>query len=78
MLFASFNDSCTCELVGSLKNVFKRLSKFSLPVELPLLALNDEQIDAFPNELYPILLNDGASSIILLFFDDEGCSASNL
>lgn len=80
MLLTSFNDSCILAIVllGSLDIVFKRLSRFSLPVvavELPLFALNDEQIDALPKELYAILLN--GSSTTLALFDVDG-PASNL
>lgn len=85
MLLTSFNDSCMFAIVfaESLEIVFRRLSIFSLPVvvvELPLFALNDEQIDAFPNELYAIVLNkfDGSVSTTLLHFDVDGCSISNL
>lgn len=85
MLLASFNDSCILAFVSfdisiiCIDIFFRRLSGLSLPavvvVELPLLALNDEQIDAFPKELYPILLN--GSSTTLLLFDVDG-PASNL
>lgn len=56
MLLTSFSDSCILAIAlgGSFEIVFRRLSKFSLPVvvvELPLFVLNDEQIDALPNEL---------------------------
>ena len=55
MLFTSFRDSWMfMEADGSLEIVFRRLSRLSLSVALddaPLLALNDEQIDAFPKEL---------------------------
>lgn len=49
-------------------------------VELPLFALNDEQMDALPNELYAIVLNRlaGSESTILLHFDVDGCSLSYL
>lgn len=86
MLLTSFNDSCIFAIVlpGSFEMVLRRLSRFSFPVvvvvELPLLALNDEQIDALPNELYAIVLNrfDGSGSMTLLHFDVDGCSTSNL
>lgn len=83
MLLTSFNDSCRLAIVlelGSLEMVLSRLSRFSLPVELPLLALNDEQIDALPNELYAIVLNrfDGSVSVTLLLFEVDGCSVSSL
>lgn len=53
ILLTSFSDSCKCAVTldGSFEIVFSKLSKFSLPVELPLFALNDELIDALPNEL---------------------------
>lgn len=79
MLLTSFNESCMFAMVfpGSFEIVLRRLSRFSLPVvvvELPLLALNDEQIEALPNELYAIVLNrfDGSGSITLLLFDVDG------
>lgn len=86
MLLTSFNDSCKLAIVlelGSFEMVFRRLSRFSLPVvvvELPLLALNDEQMDALPNELYAIVLNRlaGSVSTTLLLFDVDGCSVSSL
>lgn len=83
MLLTSLIDSCIFDIVllGSFEIVFNRLSRFSLPVvvvELPLLALNDEQIEAFPKELYAILLNAGASSIVLPVFDVDGNSTSSL
>lgn len=85
MLLTSFNDSCMVAIVlpGSFEIVLRRLSRFSFPVvvvELPLFALNDEQIDALPNELYAIVLNrfDGSGSMTLLLFDVDGCSISNL
>lgn len=85
MLLTSFNDSCMVAIVlpGSFEIVLSKLSKFSLPVvvvELPLLALNDEQMDALPNELYAIVLNkfEGSESITLLLFDVDGCSVSIL
>lgn len=79
MLLTSFNDSCiwAIALLGSFEIVLRRLSRFSLPVvvvELPLLALNDEQMDALPNELYAIVLNKfaGSDSMTLLLFDVDG------
>lgn len=84
MLLTSFNDSCIVAIVlpGSFEIVLSRLSRFSLPVvvvELPLLALNDEQIDALPNELYAIVLNKfDSESMTLLLFDVDGCSLSIL
>lgn len=83
MLLTSFSDSCRLAIVlvlGSLEMVLRRLSRFSLPVELPLFALNDEQIDALPNELYAIVLNrfDGSVSATLLLFEVDGCSVSSL
>lgn len=83
MLLTSFNDSCIFAIVllGSFEIVLRRLSRFSLPVvvvELPLLALNDEQMEALPNELYVTVLNSGSLSTTLLLFDVDGCSLSNL
>lgn len=83
MLLTSFNDSCRLAIVlvlGSFEIVLRRLSRFSLPVELPLFALNDEQIDALPNELYAIVLNKlaGSESVTLLLFEVDGCSLSIL
>lgn len=80
MLLTSFNDSCIFGIVllGSLAIVLRRLSKFSLPVvavELPLLALNDEQIDALPKELCATLLNGSSTTLPLLDVDGP---ASNL
>lgn len=79
MLLTSLRDSCILIEggIGSLEMVFNRLSKFSFPVvfEPPLLPLNEEQMDDFPNELYAALLNPVASSIFLLARD---CSGSNL
>lgn len=79
MLLTSFNDSCILAIVwpGSLEMVLRRLSRFSLPVvvvELPLLALNDEHMEALPNELYAIVLNkfDDSESMTLLLFDVDG------
>lgn len=83
MLLTSFTDSCRLDIVlmfVSFEMVLRRLSRFSLPVELPLLALNEEQIDALPNELYAIELNRfvGSESTTLLLFNDDGCSRSIL
>lgn len=70
------------EVCGSLAIVFNKLSRFSLPAvvvvleEPALLLLNEEQIEALPNELYAALLNGTGSSTH--FPEADGRSASNL
>lgn len=73
ILLTSFSDSCILVIVlfVSFDIDFNRLpiSMFSLPVvdvEPPLFALNVEHIDAFPNELYAILLKPDADSSTVL------------